>query len=345
MIVDYSHVGRPVTGIERVALELFSEAAIQGPGICYVNARGTLGMIAAQWLRLPFLAFANPNAIIICPGFPASILLSAIAGRRVLPYIHDLFLLTRATDLNPRAKWYMRPSFRYSIKTSRIFAVNSEYTRRELRAFCRNDAEILMLRPAVRNVFDLSPDHRAEPAGDRPIRVLSIGTVEPRKNYLYGAEICATLAKRLGRAVEYHVVGRLGWGRDFEVLRKASHVVLHGYQPTRVVRSLVLESDLFMATSRDEGLGLPLLEVQYSGIPIVATQIPAFQEVLGDSTTYIEPDNVEQAADAMCPILSADLSSRKMHAMRAVENVEKWNGLAARDLALFRDWLSSRHHA
>ena len=52
----------------------------------------------------------------------------------------------------------------------------------------------------------------------------------------------------------------------------------------------VLEAaDVYLCTSHDEGLGLPLLEAQFAGLPIVAPDKPVFREVLAGSGTFIDP--------------------------------------------------------
>jgi glycosyltransferase involved in cell wall biosynthesis len=51
-------------------------------------------------------------------------------------------------------------------------------------------------------------------------------------------------------------------------------------------RALVFPSD-------DEGFGLPCVEALACGTPVVATDVPALREVLGDRATFVEPDDLE----------------------------------------------------
>lgn len=51
--------------------------------------------------------------------------------------------------------------------------------------------------------------------------------------------------------------------------------------------------DLFVMTSNDEGFGRVLLEAMTAKCPIIATDIPAFVEVLGGSGTLVRPDDVK----------------------------------------------------
>ena len=335
LIVDFSHVsgGRNVTGLERVTLDLFSPEALGDIPARYVRASSRLGMIAAQTLQLPLQAL-DANACIICPGFPPSIPLSLIARDRVIAYIHDLFLLTRNEELNVRARLYMRPAFRLAVTTLRRFLVNSEYTGAELRRFCRANAEIALLRPAVANPFGVAPQGRADRDDGDALRLLFIGTIEPRKNLLAAARIRAALAERLSRPVELHLIGRDGWGEQSQKLRAEPGVFMHGYLPKAEIQARINQADIYLATSHDEGLGLPLLEIQHGGLPVAASNIPAFRESLAGSGRLIDAADTSGAAEAIAAMI-AEPGWRARWSALSSANVQRWNDLAAGDLASF----------
>src|SRR5213075_430641 len=108
--VDHTHLGRHVTGLERITLELFSRAALAPLDVLPVTARGTRQMVTRQTFELPMRLAASSSSVLLCPGFPPSPLLRPFASR-VLPYIHDLFLLSRRAELNMRARLYMARPF------------------------------------------------------------------------------------------------------------------------------------------------------------------------------------------------------------------------------------------
>ncbi|MDX7953980.1 glycosyltransferase, partial [Lichenihabitans sp. Uapishka_5] len=178
ILVDETHCGRHVTGLERITLELFSAEALAPLRLAPVRAPGRKAMMLGQTLGLPVRALVERAALVLCPGFPPSIPLMLLAGDRVIPYIHDLFLLTRPDDLNRRAKLYMVAPFRFTVRRAALFLVNSEATAAELRRFCRPEARIVPYRPAVRNVFGAEPGDRATRAGTPGgLRLVAVGTV------------------------------------------------------------------------------------------------------------------------------------------------------------------------
>ena len=325
--VDHTHLGRHVTGLERITLELFSRQALAPLDVVPVTARGTRQMIMRQTFGLP-LRLAAPSSVLLCPGFPPSPLLRPFAAR-VLPYIHDVFLLTRPADLNSRARLYMAAPFRLALRTYPRFLANSRDTRQKLAAHCRPDAAITLYRPPVRNVFGLSTAGRAERQNDG-LRLVTLGTVEPRKNFIAAARIVAALQAQGFADAALDVVGRQGWGDDRDALGRLPGVTLHGYQPEARIRQLIEAADLFICTSHEEGLGLPLLEAQYGGLPIVSPDAAIFREVLGSSGVFIDPADPADAAARISGLL-AHREWRSRYVDLNAQNLQRWNALASAD--------------
>lgn len=326
--VDHTHLGRHVTGLERITLELFSPEALAPLDIVPVTARGTGRMIATQTFGLP-LHLMNASSILLCPGFPPSPLLRPFA-ERIIPYIHDVFLLTRPADLNRRARLYMAEPFKLAVRSYPRFFANSIDTKHKLAAHCREDAEITLYRPPVRNVFNLHP---AEPSGcttGTALRLVALGTVEPRKNFVSAAKILAALREQGFSDATLEVIGRRGWGDDWSSLESSPGVVLHGYQSTERVTQILQSADVFICTSHEEGLGLPLLEAQYAGLPIVAPDAAVFHEVLDKSGVFINPENPLSAASKIAAAMSAP-GWRTSYAALGTQNLTRWNALAAAD--------------
>ena len=335
--VDHTHVGRHVTGLERITLELFSPAALAPLDIVPLTAGNTAQMVMTQTMGLPMRLALGSNTL-LCPGFPPSPLLRPFASR-VLPYIHDVFLLSRPHDLNLRARLYMAPPFKLALRTYPRFLTNSRDTQRKLAAHCRSDASITLYRPPVRNVFGLSAGDRATRPNDQ-LRLVALGTVEPRKNFIAAARIINALRAQGYPRATLDIVGRDGWGDDHAALKECPGVNLHGYQPTERVRELLDAADIFICTSHEEGLGLPLLEAQYAGLPIVAPEAPIFQEVLDTSGILIDPNEPSLAAARIVSEVS-DPNWRSRFASLAARNLRRWNALAHQDRGAVIDLIAS----
>jgi glycosyltransferase involved in cell wall biosynthesis len=284
-------------------------------------------MVTTQTFGLP-MRLAASSSILLCPGFPPSPLLRPFASR-VLPYIHDIFLLSRQADLNRRARLYMAAPFKLALHRYPRFLTNSSDTRQKLAAHCRPDAAITLYRPPIRNVFDLESSERAEGEAG-PLRLVALGTVEPRKNFVAAAKITSALRAQGFPDATLDIVGRQGWGDDWRTLEAFPGVTLHGYQSSGRVKQLLQDADIFICTSHEEGLGLPLLEAQYGGLPIIAPDAAIFHEVLDDSGIFIDPADPAAAAIKIAATLS-QRQWRTRYAALAVQNLKRWNALASAD--------------
>ena len=86
---------------------------------------------------------------------------------------------------------------------------------------------------------------------------------------------------------------------------------------------------MFICTSHDEGLGLPLLEAQYGGLPIVAPEAAIFREVFGESGIHIDLPIPPVRPRGLRP--SCRRGWRARYVALAAQNLARWNAMAHGD--------------
>jgi glycosyltransferase involved in cell wall biosynthesis len=332
VVIDQTHMGRRASGIERVTRELFSCEALAPLRLRSTpSASGRMSMIFGQMIANPVRAALGSGDVWVFPGYPPSPFFLLLSCPKVL-YVHDMFLISRKQDLNWPARLYMSLPFSFAVRRLKYFFVNSLTTGKQLASLAPTNARIMPFRPPAHNVFHLTPRTGARlKSSDEPIVIGALGTVEPRKNFMGAADIVHALGQRLARKVELHIVGRQGWGQDYDRLRSMPHVRLDGFIADAMIPELTARWDAFLCSSHDEGLGLPLLEMQHGGFPIIAPDQEIFHEVLGASGTYIRPDHPGDAAKVIADLFSSLPQWRGHCAELARLNINRWNEIAEED--------------
>jgi glycosyltransferase involved in cell wall biosynthesis len=335
LLVDHSHVRGHATGIERYAIDQFSEAALPDHEVIEVKASSIIDMIRVQQIGLPLRVWRDKPALALFPGFPPSPLAMAVLGKRAIVFVHDLFALERWSELNMKAKFYTSPQFWLAIKTARSFLVNSSYTRDRLRSVCRADADIGLYRAVIDDRFGLSG--RERPAAwtpGRELRLVTVGTVEPRKNNP-GAIAIVRALNSSGIKARLDVIGRVGWGDHSYIEAARDIATFHGFLPEEEGRRLISSADFYLCASHDEGLGLPLLEVQHGRLPVIAPDRAPFTETMRAGALLVDVSKPQDAAAEVAVTLQTPGRLTQLSGEAAI-NVARWNADALSDRSEFR---------
>lgn len=160
------------------------------------------------------------------------------------------------------------------------------------------------------------------PLRDRPF-VLSVSTLEPRKNHAYLVTIWKLFLEEGLDPPDLVLVGKYGWNiADFrEQLESASYLggrihVLHGLTDAQLER--LYQSCLFTAfPSIAEGWGLPVGESLAHGRACVASSASSIPEVGGDLVDYVDPYNLRGGIEVFRRMaFDADYRARREKAVR-----------------------------
>jgi glycosyltransferase involved in cell wall biosynthesis len=174
--------------------------------------------------------------------------------------------------------------------------------------------------------------------------VLSLGTLEPRKNLCRLLEAFQRL-KQEAPALEHALVlaGGKGWMAEavFKTigdLGLASEVKWLGKVPFADLPALLNGADLFVYPSLYEGFGLPPLEAMACGAPVVAANTTSLPEVVGDAGVLVDPYRVEEIAEAMHRVLTdRELNAALRVQARARAQTFSWERTARQTFAAYRE--------
>ncbi|MDQ7090024.1 MAG: glycosyltransferase family 1 protein [Methylococcales bacterium] len=141
--------------------------------------------------------------------------------------------------------------------------------------------------------------------------LLSVSTIEPRKNILSILVAYMQLDPALRKDYPLVLVGGDGW-RNQEIKNKITELVkqgdvIHlGYTSNEDLPYLFAGARAFVFVPFYEGFGLPPLEAMASGIPVLTTHVSSIPEVVGETGLLVAPNDVEAIQQGMVKLLTDD---------------------------------------
>jgi glycosyltransferase involved in cell wall biosynthesis len=232
-----------------------------------------------------------------------SLAIPPVRDRPLVVTVHDVaFLRLPETSTKRGVSFHIR-GLELTRRHASLVVVNSHFTGAELEreGFERDRIEVVPFgvdRPAPRDPDEI--DRTVERAGVRAPYVLTVGTVEPRKDL----PTLVRAVRRLRRErpdLTLVVVGARGWGEVTGLDEPFVHMV--GAQPWSVLDALYRRADAFCLASRYEGFGLPAVEAMARGVPTVVTTGSALEEVVEGAGGLFAPGDADGCAQQIARLL------------------------------------------
>ncbi len=262
--------------------------------------------------------------------------------------VHDLSFLRYPHFFRPANRLYLRVFTRASVhRARRVIAVSNHAAEETVRLLGVDRRRIDVIYHGVDPALRPLPPEEVETFRRReglPERfVLYVGTLEPRKNLIRLVEAFATLRPAALRPAPILILaGARGWYfRDLfarvEQLGLRDRVLFPGYVPSDRLALWYNAATVFAYPSLYEGFGMPVVEAQACGTPVLTSDRSALPEAAGDGALLVNPEDVEAIAEGLRRMLTdeplrAELKRRGLaHAARFT-----WQKTAADTVATYR---------
>jgi glycosyltransferase involved in cell wall biosynthesis len=193
-----------------------------------------------------------------------------------------------------------------------------------------------------------SPDAARGDRGARSGGILVVGMFARHKRQLQALRAFERLAERAPGAAARATLTFRGFAEDVdyhaEVRRAAAasavadRIRFVDYERDLAPGDIYAAADVLLFPSQYEGFGLPVLEAQVAGVPVVCADIPVFREVAGDGAVFVPADDADAVAAALERVLT-DEASRASLRRRGEANAARfsWARTALETLAVYRD--------
>ena len=218
------------------------------------------------------------------------------AGAHVVLMVHDLIPMSHPQFCDYRLVRKFEPLMRQAVEVSHSVLANSEFSATSFReVFPEIEATAFPLGHSPQDGDAGLPGTWPAALWDGDGRVfVIIGSIEPRKGHHAVLEAFERRWAR-GERDKLLIIGKVGWEVD-ELMQRIDHHpqagrrLFHIHNANDAMLTEALDrADAGIIAAFVEGFGLPLVECLSAGLPVVASDIPVFHEIAGDSALYFTP--------------------------------------------------------
>jgi glycosyltransferase involved in cell wall biosynthesis len=280
----------------------------------------------------------------------------AFGARHFVITVHDLNFLYYPQFLTADSRRYYNDQIAWAVAHADHIIAVSEATRADLiRLLGVPPEKVTAVYEGVAPVFrPLPPDLVRETLaryGLTPGYLLFVGTLEPRKNLPGLLTAYRILLDRQEVLPPLVIAGSRGWLYEeiyarVEALCLGNHVRFIYDVADDDLPALYNGAVLFVMPSFYEGFGLPALEAQACGTPVVISDRGSLPEVAGAAAVTVNPDDPEDIAAGIARVLgdpglrAALQAAGPAHAARFT-----WEQAARETLSVYRRILDRFPHA
>ncbi|MCB0834428.1 MAG: glycosyltransferase family 4 protein [Bacteroidetes bacterium] len=231
---------------------------------------------------------------------------------RRLVFIHDTIFISNPEHFTLLERLYFSPMKYLARISERIITVSQNEKRRmKLYSFVHADKIDIVYNGVSDHFFKKSESVDSQfnivkkKYGIPNDYLLYVGRLNARKNLLNLLKSVTQMQSRLPLVL----VGSVDW-KMFNLsqvlfeLGISSRVFVLGFVDEVDLPVLFHNAKVFCYISYDEGFGLPPLEAMACGLPVVVSDIPIFNEVLGSAANYVDADDPKSVARKIDELLS-----------------------------------------
>ncbi len=252
-------------------------------------------------------------------------LVLALPRRRTILTIHDCVFLYHTTGWKRRLLKLVFLDI--PVRYCRVITTVSAATKTDIvrHTGCRPDKIVVIPNPVDDSVYHSPLDFN----GEMPV-VLFIGST-PHKNLRRVAEALSGLRCQL------EIVGRVPPDIAELLHRRGVRYNQQCDLTDLEIARKYAEADLVLFPSTFEGFGLPILEAQKAGRPVITSDIGPMNEIAGSGACLVDPFDIESIRTGILKVIS-DSGYREQLVKKGLENLERFSPqvIAQQYLACYR---------
>lgn len=262
--------------------------------------------------------------------------------------VHDLYFLTAGTDLPAEIKRDYRELAGDHARRAEAVVTPSHYTGRQVVERLGVPANRVYVCPFGAPTWKTLG---RGPNSPRDGYILFVGTLTARKNVGTVLDAYTRLLQMMPAAPRLVLAGSatpeaapwLARINDAPLRDRVQHI---GYFAQDQREALYAGARGLIMPSLDEGFGIPALEAMSAGVPVIASNRGALEEVVGGGGTQLDPADVDGFAAALARLVRDDAWA-EAQARAGLEQARsfRWESTARRLRQAYTDAVARRGHA
>ena len=263
-------------------------------------------------IRLPFgLRSDRPDVFFV----PSHVLPFIPFRSKKVVTIHDVAFRYLPESYSDFARNYLDLTTRYALKVADKIITISQTTKNDLIKFYgakEDKIKVVYLgydAPISKkeSFQDVKWEVIAEKFKINKRFLLFIGRIEKKKNI---ANLIKAFYEVLATGADLQLVLAGSKNKDYEIVDELiakynlqERVIFTGYVKEEEKDYLLHNASAFVFLSLYEGFGIPVLEAFSAGLPVIASDIPVFQELYKDAAVLVDPNKTDEICLAITKVL------------------------------------------
>ena len=242
-----------------------------------------------------------------------------IRAKKRLVTVHDTYHLAHGEEFSRVQRLYAKIVMQGAICLSDAVLTVSDFSKYEMMKYCAIKPSKIAVVPNAVDTDEFKRDTRADVKSKYKLPsdyILFVGNIKPNKNLKN-----LLLALEINKSLQLVVVGKKDGfinsdGEAAELLKTkpeiADRVHFTGYAADEDMPALYANASVFVFPSLYEGFGIPPLEAQACGCPVVCSGEASLKEVCGESVIYCDPLSPADISDKIDKVRSSSELRREL---------------------------------
>lgn len=269
----------------------------------------TIKRVIWESLIVPTRLMKTRPDLLFVPGFSPPL----IKSYKTVTILHDLIGVLFPENLGFFSRIYWSKWLPFCVKNSDFIVCDSMSTQKDCIRItgCREDkTKVIYPGMLVENNQSAGNDDAdvMKRYGINAKYVLTVSTIEPRKNFLRLVEAWKHVKSSVKENISLVIVGKKGWGwpaleEKIKSLGMETDVITVGYVSDNEKNSLYKNCEFFIFPSIYEGFGFPVLEAMSFNKAVIVSHNSSLVEVAGETALYMDPYNTKEISSAIIALI------------------------------------------